>query len=83
MSRAVVCRAEASLCTVYIKQLAWSAEREREPYVKVCMLTQRIWAGVQEYTDESRAFMDKIIEQSGVGEQTYMPEGDEGLPDED
>lgn len=47
------------------------------------MLTQRIWAGVQEYTDESRAFMDKIIEQSGVGEQTYMPEGDEGLPDED
>lgn len=30
---------------------------------------------LQEYTDESRSFMDKIIEQSGVGEQTYMPEG--------
>eukprot|EP00884_Botryococcus_braunii_P017809 jgi/Botrbrau1/4711/Bobra.0218s0031.1 len=27
-----------------------------------------------EYSDESRTFMDKIIEQSGVGEQTYMPE---------
>ena len=32
--------------------------------------------GCQEYTAESRAFMGKILENSGVGEDAYMPDGE-------